>query len=117
MYHSFWNFELIKKIGQSILLEATNNRKERTLTYQEDFTLPTEYTPMQAGRQKYLGAGPYERTSHRQGYANGYEPKTVQTRVGNMLDDVPIGVSCACGQSSTHRFLHKRDDFCFFSGG
>jgi transposase-like protein len=80
------------------------------MTYQEDFTLPTEYleqigaqgleylperirilvnTAMQAERQKHLGAGPYERTPDRQGYANGYKAKTVQTRVGDITFDVP----------------------------
>jgi putative transposase len=80
------------------------------MTHQEDFTLPTEYVEqigeqgmsylpelirilvnaaMQAERQKHIGAGPYERTPDRQGYANGYKPKTVQTRVGNITFDVP----------------------------
>jgi len=80
------------------------------MTYQEDFTLPTEYleqigaqgleylpelirilvnTAMQAERQKHLGAGPYERTPDRQGYANGYKAKTVKTRVGEITFDVP----------------------------
>lgn len=80
------------------------------MTYQEDFTLPTEYleqigeqglsylpelirilvnAAMQAERQKHLGAGPYERTPDRQGYANGYKPKTVKTRIGNITFDVP----------------------------
>ena len=44
---------------------------------------------MQAERRKHLGAGPYERTPERQGYANGYKPKTVQTRVGNIIFDIP----------------------------
>ena len=80
------------------------------MTYQEDFTLPTEYleqisergteflpelirilvnAAMQVERQKHLGAGPYERTQTRQGYANGYKPKTVQTRIGNITFDIP----------------------------
>jgi putative transposase len=80
------------------------------MTYQDDFTLPTElleqiasqgfdYLPelirifvnaaMQVERQKYLGAGPYERSEQRQGYANGYKPKTVKTRMGEVTFDVP----------------------------
>ncbi len=39
---------------------------------------------MQAERQQYLRAAPYERTSERQGYANGYKPNTVTTRVGDI---------------------------------
>lgn len=80
------------------------------MTYQDDFTLPTElleqltsegfdFLPelirilvnaaMQIERQKYLGAGPYERSEERQGYANGYKPKTVKTRLGEVTFDVP----------------------------
>ena len=32
---------------------------------------------------------PYERTDSRKGYANGYKPKTVDTRMGRMCVDVP----------------------------
>jgi transposase-like protein len=80
------------------------------MTYQEDFTLPTELleqiasegfdilpelirqvinTAMQLERQKHLGANLYERSPERQGYANGYKPKTVKTRVGKVTFDVP----------------------------
>jgi len=80
------------------------------MTYQEDFTLPTELlekvsqqgfdilpelirivvnAAMQAERQHYLKAAPYQRTPERETYANGYKPKTVQTRVGNITFSVP----------------------------
>lgn len=44
---------------------------------------------MQAERARHLRAGPYERTPERQGYANGYQPKTVTTRVGAITFAVP----------------------------
>jgi putative transposase len=44
---------------------------------------------MQVEREKYLQAGDYERTDDRQGYANGYKPKTVRTRVGEITFAVP----------------------------
>lgn len=44
---------------------------------------------MQAERAQYLGAAPFERTATRQGHANGYKPKTVQTRVGPITFDIP----------------------------
>ncbi len=44
---------------------------------------------MQAERQQYLGAAPYQRTPERQGQANGYKPKTVKTRVGEITFDIP----------------------------
>ncbi len=46
-------------------------------------------TAMQAERQTYLRAAPYERSPERQGYANGYKPKTVTTRVGDITFAVP----------------------------
>ncbi|MEN9936968.1 MAG: hypothetical protein RLZZ387_3547 [Chloroflexota bacterium] len=44
---------------------------------------------MQSERQRHLNAGLYERTPERRGYANGYKPKTVTTRVGPVTFDVP----------------------------
>jgi transposase-like protein len=80
------------------------------MTYQTDCTLPNEFlshlvengldalpelirvvinTAMEVERQQHLHAGRYERTPERQGYANGYKPKTVQTRVGAVTFAVP----------------------------
>ena len=39
---------------------------------------------MQVERAEYLRAGEYERTEERKGYANGYKPKTVRTRLGEI---------------------------------
>lgn len=44
---------------------------------------------MQAERSKALGAAPYERSTTRKGHANGFKPKTLQTRLGEMIVDVP----------------------------
>ena len=44
---------------------------------------------MRIERENYLGAKPYERTEERQGHANGYKPKTVKTRVGEVTFDIP----------------------------
>jgi putative transposase len=44
---------------------------------------------MRVERSKALGASPYERTDQRQGYANGYKPKTIHTRSGKILLDIP----------------------------
>ena len=80
------------------------------MTYQTDCTLPDELleqiadqgldvlpelirtvinTAMQIERQQFLNAGPYERSPERRGHANGYKPKTVTTRVGQVRFDVP----------------------------
>lgn len=44
---------------------------------------------MQAGRQQHLQAAPYERTEERRGYANGFKPKMMTTRIGKMTFAVP----------------------------
>ncbi len=44
---------------------------------------------MKAEREKFLQADKYERTENRIGYANGYKPKTVKTRVGEITFDIP----------------------------
>ena len=80
------------------------------MTYQTDCTLPEELleqiaqegldvlpdlirtvinTAMQVERQNHLSAAPYERTGERRGYANGYKPKTMTTRVGKITFDIP----------------------------
>ena len=75
------------------------------MTYTPDCTLPTELidflasdgfnalpelirvllnTAMQAERQRYLKANPYERSPERLGHANDFKPKTVKTRLGEI---------------------------------
>jgi len=44
---------------------------------------------MQAERSKYLRADEYERTEERKGHANGFKPKTVKTRIGEITFAVP----------------------------
>ena len=44
---------------------------------------------MQVERARYLRAGEYERSEDRQGHANGYKPKTVKTRVGEITFAIP----------------------------
>lgn len=80
------------------------------MTYQGDFTLPSELleqiatqgfdilpelirivinAAMQAERQQYLGAAPYQHSPDRNGHANGFKPKTVKTRLGDIRFDIP----------------------------
>ena len=40
-------------------------------------------------RERFLGAAAYERTPDRRGYANGFKPKTVATRVGSLELKIP----------------------------
>jgi len=80
------------------------------MTYQHNSTLPQDlleqiaeqgfdYLPeliqtivnaaMILERQKYLGVEPYERSSERRDQANGFKPKTVKTRVGDIQFAIP----------------------------
>ncbi len=80
------------------------------MTYRPDFTLPKEVleeiathglnylpelirlvlnTAMKAERQQYLGVAPYERSVERRDQGNGFKPKTMQTRLGEIEFAIP----------------------------
>jgi transposase-like protein len=80
------------------------------MTYQNDCTLPNEvleqiasqgleYLPelirlvvnaaMKAERQQYLGVAPYERSAERRDRGNGFKPKTIATRLGDLTFAIP----------------------------
>jgi putative transposase len=44
---------------------------------------------MEVERQRYLQAKPYERTEERKSYANGYKPKQLKTRIGELGLQIP----------------------------
>ena len=44
---------------------------------------------MRAERSQVLEAQPYQRSEKRRGYANGYKPKTIDTRMGEMTVQIP----------------------------
>ena len=44
---------------------------------------------MRIERSRVLGAEPWERTGERRGYANGYKPRTLKTRLGKLDLSVP----------------------------
>ena len=81
-----------------------------TMIYNEDCTLPKEYVEqlsaegmealpemvrvlvneaMQIERAKHIHATPYERKEERSGHSNGFKPKTVKTRIGEITFAVP----------------------------
>jgi putative transposase len=76
------------------------------MTHQDDYKLTNEMiangmeaapelmrvllnNAMQIERSKYLQADEYERTEERKGHANGYKPKTLRTRIGEITFAVP----------------------------
>jgi putative transposase len=46
-------------------------------------------TAMKVERERFLGAAPHERSEERKGYANGYKPRNLQTRMGALDLEVP----------------------------
>ena len=46
-------------------------------------------TAMKLERDRFLGAGPYVRTERRRGHANGFKPKKLKTRVGELDLAIP----------------------------
>jgi len=56
--------------------------------FREIFTLLMN-AAMILERENYLGASAYERSEDRRGYANGYKPKTVKTRMGSVDLSIP----------------------------
>ena len=44
---------------------------------------------MKIERSAFLGAGPYERTDGRVGYANGFKPKRIKSRLGELDLSIP----------------------------
>ena len=45
---------------------------------------------MRIERERFLGAGHYERTPERRGYANGTRPKKIDTPAGTVRLEVPV---------------------------
>ncbi len=43
---------------------------------------------------EHVSAGPHERTSGRRGHRNGYKPRTIKTRVGELALQVPQVRAC-----------------------
>lgn len=68
------------------LLELTS--QEGFEGFREIFTLLMN-AAMVLERENYLGASAYERSDDRRGYANGYKPKTVKTRMGSVDLSIP----------------------------
>lgn len=44
---------------------------------------------MRIERERYLGVGAYERSDDRRGYANGYKPRVLDTRMGRLALSMP----------------------------
>ena len=98
------------------------------MTYENDYTIPEEVlericaegfdalpellrivlnTAMEIEREKHLGAKPYERTPERRGRANGFKPKTMATRVGEITFDIPQVRKCDFYPSSLEKGIRS----------
>jgi transposase-like protein len=58
---------------------------------------------MKIERAEYLGAGPYERSEERKSYANGFKPKTLNSRIGKLELQVPQTRDCQFYPSALER--------------
>lgn len=73
------------KLLEELLEEVIENGTEGILPVMQmllNFAMKQE-------RSQYLKAEPYERSANRQGHANGFKPKTLQTRMGSMTVEIP----------------------------
>ena len=73
------------KLFEELLEEVIENGTEGILPVMQlllNFAMKQE-------RSQYLKAEPYERSADREGYANGFKPKTLQTRMGSMTVEIP----------------------------
>jgi len=93
-------------VSQEYPKKVTTPKKETEMTHQDDYKLTNEMVAngmeaapelmrvllnnaMQIERSRYLQADQYERTEDRKGHANGYKPKTLRTRIGEITFAVP----------------------------
>jgi len=73
------------KLPEEILEEVIENGTEAIMPIMQTLL----NFAMQAERSQFLRAAPYERSAERQGYANGYKDKTLDTRMGSMTVKIP----------------------------
>ena len=74
---------------QSVMEEVFNLL---TLNGLDDLKTPMEHLlneAMRVEREAHLHAAPWQRSTERAGYANGYKPKTVLSRFGKLDLQVP----------------------------
>ena len=96
----------LNKSGESEVSLMLETERRLEMTHQNDYTFSEDLVEkgleavpemmrvlinqaMQVERSKYLQADEYERTEDRKGHANGYKPKTVRTRMGEITFAVP----------------------------
>jgi transposase-like protein len=70
---------------------------------------------MQIEREQVLQAESHQRTADRQGYANGFKPKTLKTRVGRV--DLRIPRPAATGTRAGDRSTPGRSSEAFAANG
>ena len=74
---------------QNIVGEAMNLLIQDGSSGMADFFRRLYEVAMQLERQQFMNAAPYQRTSERNGYANGYKPKKIDTPAGTITVRVP----------------------------
>ena len=88
-YHDIFILHCVSDLHGSLPTELTDLIIEQGFDYLPELIRILLNAAMQAERQQHLGVEPYERSSKRQGYANGFKQKMMKTRLGEISLDVP----------------------------
>lgn len=73
----------------SVIETVVQLLSENGLSHRGDVMRLVLNEAMRIERSQVLEAAPYQRTEKRRGYANGFKPKTVTTRLGELALEVP----------------------------
>ena len=73
----------------SVIETVVQLLSENGLSHMADVMRLVLNEAMRIERSQVLEAAPYQRTEKRRGYANGFKPKTVTTRLGELALEVP----------------------------
>jgi putative transposase len=81
--------DMTHQADNSVIETVVQLLSENGLSHMGDVMRLVLNEAMRIERSQVLDAAPYQRTEKRRGYANGFKPKTVTTRLGELALEVP----------------------------
>src|ERR1051325_7579102 len=81
--------DMTPQADNSVIETVVQLLSENGLSHMGDVMRLVLNEAMRIERSQVLDAAPYQRTEKRRGYANGFKPKTVTTRLGELALEVP----------------------------
>jgi putative transposase len=81
--------DMVHQADNSVIEIVVQLLSEKGLSHRADAMRLLLNEAMRIERAQVLEADPYQRTEKRKGYANGFKPKTVSTRLGELAWQVP----------------------------